>query len=263
MGHDGPPDDGTLPVLEAAAPRFHRLAWTSTGGRRGPAAARNAARTLARAPLLAMTDDDCVPDPGWLRSLKNRLEADPALGAVYGRTVTDRDRLEPFSHYVENLNGEGHQTCNCAVRACLLDRLGGFDERFPFAYLEDTDLYCRIRATAPVAFLGDARVLHPPRPTSFAALVRGVRRFEADFLFAAKHPAVYRSRHQGAGPLREVLWTVGVKHALRRIGQERHWLLRRPGLFLAFTAATLLGSARLWLSAPGWAWKHRRRVSDG
>ncbi|MGI8506727.1 MAG: glycosyltransferase family 2 protein, partial [Solirubrobacteraceae bacterium] len=33
---------------------------------RGPAGGRNAGWRLARAPLVAFTDDDCAPAPGWL-----------------------------------------------------------------------------------------------------------------------------------------------------------------------------------------------------
>src|SRR5205823_3016543 len=49
--------------LSAAVPAARYVPVT---GRHGPAAARNRGWRAARAPIVAFTDDDCVPDPGWL-----------------------------------------------------------------------------------------------------------------------------------------------------------------------------------------------------
>src|SRR5690242_11686886 len=35
----------------------------------GPSRPRNTAASYARAPVLAITDDDCLPEPGWAASL--------------------------------------------------------------------------------------------------------------------------------------------------------------------------------------------------
>src|SRR5262245_2817868 len=42
---------------------------------RGPAAARNAGWRAARGPIIAFTDDDCVPDPSWLRHGRDTFDA--------------------------------------------------------------------------------------------------------------------------------------------------------------------------------------------
>src|SRR5437764_9153090 len=43
----------------------------------GPGAARNAAAARARGRFLALTDDDCAPDPAWLATLERTLEREP------------------------------------------------------------------------------------------------------------------------------------------------------------------------------------------
>lgn len=51
--------------------------------RRGLDNARNTAVRHARGDLIAFTDDDCVPSPGWLRAMP-RLFENPCVGAVTG-----------------------------------------------------------------------------------------------------------------------------------------------------------------------------------
>jgi GT2 family glycosyltransferase len=250
-------DPASETVLEEARALLPRLTWSRGDRCRGPAAARNRALAATRAPLVATTDDDCEPDPGWLGAFLRAFAARPEIGAFVGRTETDRDRLTPFSHYVENLAGEGHQTCNSAWRRPLLDELGGFDERFPAAYLEDTDLYCRAQRVTKIAFCPEARVFHPPREVGVLAFARGARKYESDFIFHAKDPALYRSRHAGRGPAAALLWDLGVKHSLKQLARHLPWLRRRPALYIRYLLALALFVLRLAAFVPGWRLRHR------
>src|SRR5207253_572778 len=42
------------------------VTYVPVTGKHGPAAARNAGWRRARADIIAFTDDDCIPDRGWL-----------------------------------------------------------------------------------------------------------------------------------------------------------------------------------------------------
>src|SRR4051812_49763055 len=53
-------------------------------GREGPASARNRGWRRARAPIVAFTDDDCLPDAGWLAA---GVAAMRGLDAACGRVV--------------------------------------------------------------------------------------------------------------------------------------------------------------------------------
>lgn len=252
---DGP-DADTPQVLRRFADRLPRLHWVETPVRRGPGAARNVAWRRTEGPIVAMTDDDCEPRPDWLSTICREFSEDADLGGIIGRTVTDRTHLTPFSHYVENLEGKSHQTCNCAYRRSVLEQLHGFDERFPFS-LEDTDLYCRARDLTRVEFRPGVEVVHPPREASVPDLVRSARKFEGDFIFYRKNPALYRSRHEGRGPLTSVLVDVAVKHVAKQILLESRWLARNPATFFRYTLAMLLFSLNLWIHVPAYAWRHR------
>lgn len=183
--------DGTAAYLEqavAAAPVPARYVVAERNA--GPAVARNLAWPLARSPYVAFTDDDCEPDPGWLRALVDaaaRTDAD----IVQGRTIPNPDhpltscwnravRAESFSHR--------YQTCNLLVRREVLTELDGFDESFPFAG-EDSDLGWRARALGRRAvYCADALVLHALRPLDFRGYLK-IRRGWAQLVhFHKTHP---------------------------------------------------------------------------
>jgi GT2 family glycosyltransferase len=151
--------DGTAALLASADDV--RVVTRAVGA--GPAAARNEGWRVARASLVAFTDDDCVATPGWLEALVGACLARPGA-IVQGRTAPredERDRLGPFSRSLWVDGGPYYQTCNIAYPRELLERLGGFDaDAFPFVG-EDTDLAWRaIESGASVAYEPSAVVHH-------------------------------------------------------------------------------------------------------
>lgn len=164
----------------------------------GPAAARNSGWPLARAPIVAFTDDDCVPQAGWLAALVAGVGA--GTDVVQGRTLPDPDQaasLGPFSRTLEvNAEDGFYQTCNIAYRRPVLERVGGFDERFRQS-AEDTDLAWRARAAgATTAFAPDALVFHDVRPSSFRAHLAGTTRWDGVVLIVREHPGVRDHLHR-------------------------------------------------------------------
>jgi len=164
---------------------------------RGPAAARNKGWRTASAPIVAFTDDDCVPDPGWLRALLSALDD---VDIVQGRTVPDpaqQHRRGPFSRTLEIESETGfYQTANVAYRREWLEQLDGFDERYRFPAGEDTDLAWRAKqAGARTRFASDAVVYHDVRPSSFFTHLRDVRRWEGVVLLAREVPATRATCH--------------------------------------------------------------------
>ncbi|MBV8980184.1 MAG: glycosyltransferase [Acidimicrobiia bacterium] len=161
---------------------------------RGPATARNAGWQRATAPIIAFTDDDCAPQPGWLSALGRALEhADVAQG----RTVPDPDQLahrNVFSHTVLNEEEWGfYETCNIAYRRRVLEELGGFDERFRYPFGEDTDLAWRAKAAgARVSFDKQAVVHHDVHRHSYVEHLLDLRRREGVVRAIKRNPEMRR-----------------------------------------------------------------------
>jgi glycosyltransferase involved in cell wall biosynthesis len=138
----------------------------------GPAAARNAGARQARGRMLAFTDDDCLPAPGWLSALVAALVRTPDA-LVAGKTVNALER-NPYAEasqlllaflYAEGLRTSGQlpfaTSNNIAVERERFAALGGFDEGFSRAAGEDRDLCDRWRsAGGRVVYEPAARVRH-------------------------------------------------------------------------------------------------------
>jgi glycosyltransferase involved in cell wall biosynthesis len=194
---DDADDDATRSVAAAAAagsgagPRVYCL---SGQPRRGPAAARNAGWRFARAPVVAFTDDDTIPDSDWLRC---------GLAAMAGGAAAVRGRIEvptpgPLTDHAlmtKGLERAEFVTANCFVRREALLAVGGFDERFRRAWREDSDLHFELlRRFGEVPAAPQAIVRHPVRPAPWGISVRQQANAMFDALLYRKHPTLYRAR---------------------------------------------------------------------
>ena len=153
-------DDGRDPELERLlAERFPWVRYLP-GPQQGPAANRNNGARAATGEWLAFTDDDCLPQAGWLETFAENTEH-PLLE---GRTIADRPQERLDEESPMNESGGLLWSCNFAIRKSLFEEIGGFDETFPHAAMEDVDLRVRLeKAGHRPKFLPGAVVVHPFR----------------------------------------------------------------------------------------------------
>ncbi|MBA2496386.1 MAG: glycosyltransferase [Acidimicrobiia bacterium] len=207
--------DGTADAATTAAARLpYPLIVLRQDRNTGPAGARNVGWRRSSAPLVAFTDDDCVPRPGWLAALAGALrDVDLALGPTTWRPEDDALR-RPWTVWMDIDHEHGYPTCNVAYRRSMLERVGGFDAE-GFRYRprrwgrsgetpprsingEDTDLAWRARALgATTTFVADAVVDHDVEFVGFRRSLRDARRLEGMVLLMARHPDL--RRHLGVG----------------------------------------------------------------
>jgi glycosyltransferase involved in cell wall biosynthesis len=117
-------DDGsTDATAETARAAGARVVSNATS--RGPADARNAGVAATRAPLLAFTDADCVPAPGWLAAGFVALEG---ADLVQGRVEPEPGvPVGAFDHVITVREESGlYETANLFVRRDWFERVGGF-----------------------------------------------------------------------------------------------------------------------------------------
>jgi len=216
-------DDGAAAPAEALVRETFPWARWTPGPRRGPAANRNAGAAAARGAWLVFTDDDCLPDPGWLAAYARAAEAVPPPALLEGRTYVDRPRTHPLDTSPVNETGGYLWSCNFAIGRGLFAELRGFDERFPFSALEDRELHLRLRRRGiePV-FCPAAGVLHPWR------LVADLRRHRARHV---QSQLLLESIHPGQGF--PYAWTRILRTHLRTaVCEHLPWFFRRPWVAL-------------------------------
>jgi GT2 family glycosyltransferase len=203
-------DDGGAVALRD--PRVRVL----EGAGRGPACARNAGVRAARAPIVLFTDDDTVPDVGWLEAAADALAAEADAVGVEGPVHCDG--WDPLYEIAVSSDGPGaYFTCNVGYRRSELVAAGGFDERFLYPHCEDVDLGLRMLERGPILFSPAMGVSHPPRRATFREIVERGRLVESVWRLYRKHP----HRAPRRWPLR---WAPAIKIARRwqkRLTEER------------------------------------------
>ena len=130
---------------------------------RGPAFSRNIGWKKGDAPIVAFTDDDCVPSENWIETIQN-LFKDAELGGIEG-SVTTIDEGGRDSHMNPNPRDRWNRfkTANMAYRREALEAVGGFDEQY-FIHREDTDLAWRVINNGyRIEWSQDCVVHHPDR----------------------------------------------------------------------------------------------------
>jgi glycosyltransferase involved in cell wall biosynthesis len=234
---DGGPGEGERVVAELRERHTDaRLRYLAVE-QGGPGAARNAGWRLARGDVIAFTDDDTIPDAGWLEAGAQALRC--GADSVSGRTVVPvADAPTDAEANVQGLERATFATCNVLVGRHWLEKVGGFDPRFRRAYREDSDLEFRLLdAGARIVRSDAAMVIHPPRRERPFASLRQQRNQVYDALLFRKHPHRFRATIRKRPPIAYYAITLG------QIGGLLALLLGRPRLALLATVlwTTLVG----------------------
>lgn len=256
-------DDGVL---------AKRTMVVQSGGR-GPAAARNCGWMAATGEWIAFLDDDVIVAPDWKMALRRDVSVTEAVAATQGTIEVPLPQDRRPTDWERNVAGLERSlwiTADMAYRRVALQRVGGFDERFPRAYREDSDLALRVARLGYKIVRGSRRAMHPVRTADRWVSVRLQRGNADDVLMCALHGRRWRS-HCGAGPGRMRMHAAIVGASALAVGSSAAWaaLVGRfayeriaPGPCSAREIATMLATsaaipyaalyhrARAWLTLP-------------
>jgi len=268
--------DGPAPEIEALVRQHLPAARQLPLARnRGFAEAASAGLRSARGRLIALLNDDAMPDPQWLEAMDCAAEEHPDAGFFASRVLQ-------FSapHLIDSA---GHGLCRwgeafdigagaedgpefdtnrwvfgapasaAVYRRALLEDCGGFDEIME-AYLEDVDLSLRAQLLGfPCLYVAAAKVLH--RGSSSYGTASGSGR---DRQLAARNRIRLILRSMPANTLR----TAGAATALSIAAGLAHSVLSRTSpLATAVGMLEGLGDASASISGRADA-QGRRRVDD-
>jgi GT2 family glycosyltransferase len=154
-------DDARDPQLKPLLLKRYPWCRYTEGPARGPAANRNHGAKLATAEWIIFTDDDCVPQPGWIQAYSKSTSQ---FDVLEGRTSPLGVRTRVDDECPINVTGGYLWSCNFAIRRNTFWQLGGFNEFFPAAAMEDVELNRRInKMFLRRQFLYNAEVKHPWR----------------------------------------------------------------------------------------------------
>ena len=204
---DDGPDDDTRATVERFAGQARarggpavRYAPRPPDGAKGPAAARNRGWRAARGAIVAFTDDDTIPQPDWL--VRGAAAFEHGAAAAWGHVRMPIPAVPTdYERDAHGLEGAEFVTANCFVRRDALEAVGGFDERFGMAWLEDSDLHFSLLSRGfQVVPAPEAVVLHPVRPARWGVSVSQQKKSRFEALLYKKHPRLYRERIPHAAP---------------------------------------------------------------
>jgi glycosyltransferase involved in cell wall biosynthesis len=194
IADDGSSDGtwGWLEAITASTPLpVLALRLEHTGG---PSVPRNTAATHARGRLLAITDDDCLPEPEWAAQLIGAL--DSGAWIAQGRTLPVEAAHGPWDRAVHVTEPTSlYETCNLGLLRRHFVELGGFPtfsvlSELPRGFGEDVVLGARAAREGGFAWAGDAVVRHRWITTSYREHLDGLRRLAGFPWLAREVPEV-------------------------------------------------------------------------
>jgi glycosyltransferase involved in cell wall biosynthesis len=144
--------------------------------RAGLSLAYNHGISLAKAPLVAFTDDDCIAPPDWLSCVAQEFAAHPDIDMLYGQTLA-APALEDMPGVLPSLAIDAEERlgigygfriygmgADFAIRKRLVARIGGFDEALggggPLRSSQDFDFQFRVYRSGAICLLSPRVWVH-------------------------------------------------------------------------------------------------------
>ena len=154
----------------------------STGGRKGPAFARNVGARIAKTDLLFFIDADVCVYPGTLARILWNFNEDSTLDAVMGSYDQSPHSKDFVSQYRNLMHCYVHQTgrrkaftfwggCG-AIRRDVFNEHSGFDESYGRPAVEDIELGYRLSAANKNLVLDSGLLVKHLKAWSFLGLVK-------------------------------------------------------------------------------------------
>lgn len=169
--------DGTERLCRDIARTRPNVRYERNRSNLGLATSRNLGIEMSKAPLIAFTDDDCIPRPDWVELMAEALGASPIVaGAVesptddFWKLCHNIGQFHPFLNSRKARKSRFIAGANMGFQRWVLESLGGFEPGRRMA--EDMECILRAgRAGIDVAFRPEVVVRHDPPRTGCRELL--------------------------------------------------------------------------------------------
>ena len=157
----------------------------------GPGKARNLGISKAQSALIALTDSDVLPQHDWLEKGLLAFQKENGVVAVEGKTIVpDKEKITPFTHQTENLQGGRYHTCNLFVEKAYCR----FYPLYTSNFREDSDLaFSILQKGHKILFDPEVITFHPVLQGRFTTPFRLAMRYEFDPLLKKRFPQFYKN----------------------------------------------------------------------
>ncbi|MFP5437178.1 MAG: glycosyltransferase family 2 protein [Bacteroidia bacterium] len=195
---DDSSDDATQKLIATQYPDIKYF----KGPRKGPAFNRNSGAANATGEWVMFIDDDCIPSDDLVKEYLKAIADNPGVQVFEGCIKADREKKHHLEESPINVTGGYMWSCNIMLSRLFFNELGGFDEGFPFAAMEDVDLRVRVNKSGKkIIFAKDAMVIHPWRLQD-KLLEMTAKRAKSEDYFYKKHPELLSNKYSLRGELR-------------------------------------------------------------
>lgn len=147
-------DDGSNDGTASFVQEYHEKIRVISQPNQGPAVARNLGARRATGEIILFTDDDCIPQPNWLREMSRLFAEDPEIVGVKGRYRSEQPSLiarfvqleyeDKFDYMLKEKYIDFIDTYSAGFKREVFLELGGYDTEFPVACAEDVELSYRL-----------------------------------------------------------------------------------------------------------------------
>ena len=194
-------DSGAFGRPSTSRAQAHRV--LALAGNGGTDAQPRLAR-LARAPLVAFTDDDCRPTPEWLKRMLAVAGEHPRGRSSRAQPYLHPEDIAPPRAGLERPHDGGRaptpnaRRATSPTRASCSSASGGFYEGFRMPFGEDVDLGWRARRSGAGLATGRlSMVHHAVEPETFLARLRWSSRWSQMALVVKRNPDYRRAAWAG------------------------------------------------------------------
>jgi GT2 family glycosyltransferase len=193
-------DDASSDWTNSALSNIRGIRVISVRDNLGYLRATNLGISRSRGKFIALLNNDTIPLSGWLDRLVFELESDPDIGIAGSKLLYPNMQVQELGSQIFN-DGSGWNlgkhtehflpehsftrevdyvsAAAILVRAELLAKTRGFDERFVPAYYEDVDLAMQARENGfKVVAVHDSYVIHIEGGTHGGNSSQGVKQFQ-------------------------------------------------------------------------------------